>query len=250
MVSAAGGSAGKRLLASSVTASSTGAAWSPSGARIAFRASDGVEDSLWVADVADPAAPFDLEAHRISQPGPYAPLANWQWSRWSPDDSLIANMVSKAGDGTYDAIVLAADGSGQKALWSGTEDDVYPEWSPSESDLSVLVQAGPGALVTDPYSAYLLDRDGGNPRKIATVPLSGWTPLSFSPDGTRVVASSPAKTKDGSPNDLYAIAVDGNADAVRIDGPGPFGASWQPVTNLASPLGWAPLASPVASPTP
>ena len=82
----------RRLLAPSFAGFSADAAWSPSGTQIAFRATDEDWSSLWVADVTDPAAPFDLEAHRISQPGSIRCRVPEQYPRWSPDETFIASI--------------------------------------------------------------------------------------------------------------------------------------------------------------
>ena len=222
-----------RLLASEVPGIATNPSWSPDGKRIAFHSSDADGPGMWIADVVDPGAPWDLGARRLSRPGSYSPTS-WAPARWSPDSTRIATSFAPGGTDVWDDVVIAADGSGETVLWPGTEDDGAAEWSPDGTSLSILHHDGPGGAETDSYPLYLIAPDGSDPRRVDSPPVGGWYGgAPFSPDGTRVIAISTDHQAffmvmlDGSSKSLYTVA-DGSSEA-----------SWQPVVNSSSPMVWA-----------
>ena len=231
VIPADGSSHGHRMLASSE--SGVDSAWSPSGKQIAFQATDGVESSLRVADVADLSAPWGLQSRQLSKPGNYS-AQSWQLPRWSPDESMIATTTLPPGDTVAaDTVVLKADGTKETVLWPTPtdEDDGSPEWSPDGSRLSVTAHLGAG-LATDAYQLYLLAPDGTDPQLVAAPALSGYsggTP--FSPDGTRVIGKNPGNNGNGGTSSgglLYVITLDGSTQPVSMSD-GVTAVSWQPV---------------------
>jgi len=223
VIPADGSSHGHRMLAG--PASGFDSAWSPSGAHIAFQVTDGINSSLWVAEVTDPAAPWGLTSHQISDPGTYNPEVSWGLPRWSPDETKIATTIQAVGDVvTADSIVIAADGSGKTLLWPGSEvDDGYPSWSPDGKRLSIVGHLGSGNPDTDAYDLYLVDPDGGNRQRINVPRLRAYPGgAPFSPDGTRVIERSLGGSS------LKVITLDGSAEPVDIVD-GDTAVSWQPV---------------------
>lgn len=240
VILADGSSEGHRLLKSS--ASGMSSSWSRDGAQIAFQAQDGIESSLWVADVTAPSTPWTLDSHQVSEPG-VTSLFDWALPRWSPDGTAIATSRIPPGEGAVraDAVVVPADGSPELKLWpSTTVDNGLPDWSPDGSRLSIIGREGIGQEF-DEYDLYLVDPDGTDRVQVDAPPLSGYSGvLPFSPDGTRVIGRSPAR------DFLYVITLDGSKEPVAIPTVGQQSASsWQPVPNEDSPLSW-----PDASPAP
>jgi Tol biopolymer transport system component len=66
------------------------------------------------------------------------------------------------------------------------------------------------------YDLYLMDADGGNPRRLTTDPGNEGEPA-WTPDGTRIVYT--ATPKGGQPQ-LYALKPDGNPSRALTAGPG------------------------------
>jgi Tol biopolymer transport system component len=222
---------GRRLLAAGFTGFSASPAWSPSGDRIAFRGLvDGVS-GLWVADVPDRDAPWDLVARRINRSTPTSLLA-WSMPRWSPDGTTIATTVLPRDVAPHRAAVLvSADGSSERLAWRRTTSDhAAPEWSPDGSRIAVVETPGVGPT-SDALGLRLLDARSGAEIPVAAPPMSGLGlgPL-FSPDGSRVIGLTPDKRT------LLVITLDGSAAPVSFELGGD--ASWQPV---AASLDWAPL---------
>lgn len=242
-----GSAEGRRLFPDSMTSYTSSASLSPDGRRLAFRAIDeqGVS-GLWVADITDPAAPWDLPAQQVSTTATYSTWS-WDFPRWSPDGTTIATTVGPTSDNPVkaDTILVAADGSGETLLWPSLDvDNAWPEWAADGGRLSVVAHQGIG-VEGDPYDLYLMDPDGGSRLRVDAPALTGAQGAAFSPDGTRVLSLTPVPIAGA--DHLYVITLDGSVAPVEFPG---RTIDWQPVV---SPLDWAPLAEgagPLASLTP
>ena len=95
---------------------------------------------------------------------------------WSPDCSEI--VFSSSRTGSPHLYVIGADGTGERALTSGTWGDRQPTWSSS----------GPIAFVSDRFGQndlFTMDEDGSGLTRLTTNPGSDRDP-SWGPGGTRI----------------------------------------------------------------
>jgi hypothetical protein len=199
---------------------------------------------LVIANVTDPAQPWNLTAKRIDSG--IADMAAFGGSAWSPDGTEIATTYINTGTGFGTAMVIPAEGGAAVALLRDpTKDQIVPAWSPDGKWLTVLElteQLADHGI----YHLVRVDRDGSNARVIPTVDLNGnGGPAVISPDGTTAAARL-ASTDSAIPDSLEFVDLVGNAPTIQ---PGPAGAwsavSWQPVANPNNPAAHAPAGEPL-----
>lgn len=139
------------------------ASWSPDGSKIVCES----EDDIYVMnpDGTDPAK-----------------LVEGMRPSWSPDGSKIAFIDSRRSD------IYAMDGNGSNRLrLTDTSAEVFvgvPSWSPEGSKLAF------STMSVDGFSVAVIEADGSNLRIVADqipVDLQLQFPISWSPDGTRLV---------------------------------------------------------------
>ncbi len=139
----------------------TGASYSPDGSHIVFESDRSGTQQLYVMN-AD-----GSNQHRISFGG-----GRFATPVWSPRGDLIA--FTKIGGG-FNIGVMRADGSGEKILSDGWQDE-GPSWSPN-GRVIIFFRTARGSGRADLFS---VDLTGVNARKIPT-PLDGsdpsWSPL-------------------------------------------------------------------------
>jgi len=238
VVPADGSAPGRRLLAASVEGWSSMPDWS--GDRIVLRINDTETTSgLWVADVTDPAQPWDLTPVRVDHGNP-SDAWSFAWSRWSPDGSTLATTHMSEGTGFGNAVTLSPDGGSARSLWSDpTVDSIVPAWNPDGTRLSLLVLT----QQTDQYGIYQLvtaGPDGSDPTVIQTPELNGnGGPAMISPDGT-LAAARTLLEGDAIPGHVLIVALDGSAAPIDIPAHQWTGVSWQPVVNADNPAANAP----------
>ena len=123
---------------------------------------------------------------------------------WSTDGKHIAFTCELQPQGQRTCVVNA-DGTGlhELAQTPGTgEEDTWPQWSPDSRRLVVQRSLG------DRRAVFVIDGDGGNPRRLTPWSLRGGEP-DWSPDGKRIVFTS---NEDGPSNvsaNLYTVRQDG-----------------------------------------
>jgi dipeptidyl aminopeptidase/acylaminoacyl peptidase len=88
--------------------------------------------------------------------------------------------------------------------------NIQPALSPDRTRIAFSSNRGGS------YDLYLMDADGGNPRRLTTDPGNEGEPA-WTPDGTRIVYT--ATPKGGQPQ-LYALKPDGNPSRALTAGPG------------------------------
>jgi Tol biopolymer transport system component len=117
---------------------------------------------------------------------------------WSPDDKQLAFV-----DGQL--WIVAADGSGAKAMDLPIEAVGYPTWRPKDGiDIAF---AGSNRLDTSKDGFFLVRGDGSNLRPILKAdgtPLND-TPVLFTPDGTRILTTRDETVMRSSP--VYHVHV-------------------------------------------
>lgn len=198
--------------------------WSPDGQRLAF----------WSMPVAQDAAVggFDYDAYVDALRAPDVSVvvvdadgmhphvvadglvlgtgeATLEVPVWSPDGTRLA--IAHLVDGTW-AIDLAnpAGDSVTRLAVPGSD----PAWSPDGS----LVAYKGGASDAD-SGVYLVDADGGLPRRLTRQPTTGddvFSSPQWSPDGRTIAYFSGV----GGTGDVWSVSVDGADERVLIGGPG------------------------------
>jgi len=188
--------------------------WSPDGRHIAFQRVDpngcgpGCEtDDIWV--VTSDGKHLTRVAHDPEGKGCFG---NGRGAGgicrnapgWSPDGQRIAFTCELQPTGQR-TCVIDADGTGLHELTQtpgAGEEDTWPQWSPDGRRLAVQRHLGNRRAV------FVIDADGGNPRRISPWGLRGGEP-DWSPDGRRIVFTSnedgPAKVSAN----LYTVRPDG-----------------------------------------
>jgi Tol biopolymer transport system component len=174
-------------------------AWSPDGARLAFRSfRTQREGDIWTMDA-------DGGNQRNLTPDPLPGVTDERSPCWSPDGGRIA-YISNAG-GNRDLWTMAADGSDPQRLVITEGLEAEPAWSPD------------GAVIACRYSSpedgshlRLVPATGGEP---VTLALAGEQRMpAWSPDGTRLVFVGQATTGDRP--DLWQMRADGAEAQVLV----------------------------------
>jgi Tol biopolymer transport system component len=241
VVPADGSAPGRRLLAAEHEGYSTTPAWY--GNRIAMAGNDGRLGGLWVAEVADPDHPWDLQAERVDDAE--APeRISFGSPRWSPDGSAIATTYIQSGSfGFGSAIVYELGNASPRSLLADpTGDQIVPDWGPDGSWLTLLElteQAGDHGI----YHLVVVGADGSDPRTIETPELNGnGGPAMVSPDG-RFAAARAERDGEAVPGDVLIVPLEGDGPVVRVPAGMWSTVSWQPVLNPDNPAAGAPLGS-------
>ena len=214
----ADGSGQTRL--TSNTATDDQPAFSPDGARIAFRTDRDANSEIYVMN-ADGGGQTNLTRTPTPDQDP----------DWSPDGTKIAYdgvpvLTSPCGNELY---VIGADGTNRTQLTTDSTCELTPSWSPDGRTLAFGSTPGPGTGL----ELYTMPAGGGNRTRLTNDDQWELDPV-WSPDGTKIVFSfcSPI----GTPCDLYTIDADGSDPAILYLNPPTYDAepSWQ-----AAPTGGA-----------
>jgi Tol biopolymer transport system component len=200
---------------------------------------DGQLGGLWVAEVTDPDAPWDLRATRLDGAA-FPDRLSFGWPRWSPDGSKVATTYIPAGAGFGSAVVFQSDDPTARALLADpTRDQIAPDWGPDGSWLTLLElteQAGDHGI----YHLVVASSDGSEARTIETPELNGnGGPAMVSPDGT-LAAARAERDGEAVPGDVLIVPLEGDAPVVRVPAGMWSSVSWQPVLNPDNPAAGAP----------
>jgi Tol biopolymer transport system component len=176
--------------------------WSPDGRRVAFAAvSDGQFDLYVAARDGSDARPL------VETSG-----ADEDFVAWSPDGQTLvfARYEPDFETGSGDLWVANADGSGERLLLGGPDDDSAPSWSPDGQRIAFLRNGHVAVMNADGSNARALT-DPGDARESRPM---------WSADGLRLVFAR-------DPGSLFVLAVGSRPAPVPLDAPA-LSASWEP----------------------
>jgi Tol biopolymer transport system component/DNA-binding winged helix-turn-helix (wHTH) protein len=152
-------------------------AWSPDGRMIAFTSDATGNGDIWIQTIGDPTPRrLTFDEARDSQPS------------WSPNGRSIVFRSERQGGGIYR--MPAAGGDARRIATFGFS----PRWSPS----GPLVMFSSPSIRTGPREVYVVDENGGTPRRVATDVIArfiagttamGWlnfVNVNWHPDGNRI----------------------------------------------------------------
>ena len=147
--------------------------------------SDEVAVAVTVCEVADQPCgtiivAVDLSTGAERRLTPYSPGASDVMPAWSPDGSRLVVASSRKGDAFgQELYVIPAGGGDAMILETGLRLSQSPAWSPDGSTIAFV-----GMDAEFRSGLFVVDAAGGQARKV--IDLDGSTPLSWSPDGTRI----------------------------------------------------------------
>ncbi len=102
-------------------------------------------------------------------------------SAWAEDPPGKLLFISNR-DGNAQIYIMNTDGSGQRALTAGTEENIEPAWSPDGVRIAFTSYRDGNAEI------YVMDADGSNQTRLTTDKFSDTTPA-WTPDGRIVFRS-------------------------------------------------------------
>jgi len=147
-------------------------AWSPDGTKIAYTATDFVDqvDQIFVMQ-ANGSHKIDITNDNNTQNAMEA---------WSPDGTKLVYASEPTDFSTSVTVnVINVDGSGKAVLTDGTSTDEAPVWSPDGNTIAFIC--------TDSQSVQqvcTMDTDGTNQQQITSGTSVDYTNVAYSPDGT------------------------------------------------------------------
>lgn len=146
-------------------------------------------------------------------------------------DSKIVFVSNR--DGNAEIYIINPDGSGLTNLSNNPAHDHSPAWSPDGSKIAFRSRRGEGF-----YNLYVMNADGSSEVRLTGLlvfDMQQQFPISWSPDGTRVVIARmdrpccDARFEDVN-IDIYTVNVDGTGLTRLTDNPaGDFDPVWSPI---------------------
>ena len=129
----------------------------------------------------------------------------------------------------WEIYTMNPDGTSPQRLTSNTVADTQPVWSSDGTKLAfnrwTRQQPMPNFNAMDLYDVYIVDPDGSDAIRVAT-DIYGASPVSWSPDGTRLAFSRPFIEGSSINLEVFAAAADGTGEIRLTNEPR---ADWKPV---------------------
>ena len=189
-------------------------AWSPDGARIAFRSSRAGRADLWTVHADGSTAPVNLTADLPQGVESESPA-------WSPQGDRIVFAATNVQGGT-DLWIMNSDGSGKRVLTNSPYADTEPTWR----DNRIVFTRRTAAGTSDLYWLYV---NGALVQRLTTV--GGAQMPAWSPDG-RWIAFVVRDGEEGV-GDLYVVRPDGaDVRPISLRADGPAGGGLNPAWTL------------------
>jgi TolB protein len=193
-------------------ASDQGAAWSPSGTKIAFYRNS-AHPLCCNIDIYVMNADGSGQTNLTNNPAPDGSPA------WSPDGTKIA--FDSWRDGNRDIYVMNADGSGQTRLTNDPAQDSRPDWSPDGTKIAFY------SYRDFNFEVYVMNADGSGQTRLTNNPATDFLPA-WSPDGTKIAFSS---FRDGN-FEIYVMNADGTGQTRLTNNPAADETpAWQPLST-------------------
>jgi Tol biopolymer transport system component len=173
-------------------------------------------DGRWIAFAVEAGGRFDL--YRAAADGSrISPLvetdgAHEDFPAWSPDGEALAFARSEPDveTGSGDLWIANADGSGERLLLGGRNDDSAPSWSPDGRRIAFLRNGHVAVMNADGTDIRALT-DPGEARESRPM---------WSSDGSRLIFAR-------DPGSLFVLALGSTPTRVPLDAPA-FSATWEP----------------------
>jgi len=193
-------------------------AWSPDGAKFAFRTFRDGNGEIYVMN-ADGSGQVNRTNNASADNDP----------AWSPDGSKIAFTSFRDGVNGGEIYVMNADGTNPVRLTNNAFAEGQPAWSPDGIKIAFT------SLRDINSEIYAMNADGTNQVRLTTSPKADEDPA-WSPDGQKIAFES---DRAGNPRDIWVMNADGGAPiqlthAAEFDGE--QGPDWQPLP-VAPPAG-------------
>jgi TolB protein len=135
-------------------------------------------------------------------------------------------------DGNAEIYVMRADGSDQINLTQNPAADFAPVWSPDGARLAFISdRSGQQEIYVINVEGALRGADGSGATQLTSGLTSLWSPLSWSPDGSRLaITRGPANfPNDREDIDIYLVSADGSGAVSVIQNPqSDFAPQWSP----------------------
>ena len=172
-------------------------AWSLNGKRLAFEASEGLNDfniDIYIMNA------YGSRVKRITKESTLDRMPSW-----SPDGTKIAFMKDNRSiqePDTGDIYTIRVDGTDLRQLTDNGLDE-SPAWSPDGKTIAF------NRLTKTSGGIYTVNSDGGGLRKLTDPPQGFWeSEPSWSPDGTKIAFTRGSGERSGRP-DVFTMNADG-----------------------------------------
>ena len=202
--------------------------WSPDGRWLAYQSGQFSSDGL-TSDAGLSVIGIDGNNRRVvdAELG-FTTQYSFSYPQWSPDGKLLA--YQRFGGGGRDLWVASAQGSEKYRVAGRATDENWPVWSP---DGTRLAWDGPSST-KGMFQVVVADADGSNPTTLEHPALACNCPISWSPDGTSLLAFEDGPSGEELNGTMLIVDASGAASPTAIPVGGTAG-SGQPAWQRLAP---------------